>query len=138
MTNLEFHMGLKMALENYAQQKIDEQVSWVNKAQEEVQMYITRGPRYIENARAARRVLQTRQEILNECRAHLEHVRSLDITSSDPLPYWMGTDHTLTSLWPYMPEMFRNEFNRYYNDDLRHESASIIVDGTKYAIRIPD
>ena len=138
MTNMEFRMGLKMALEAKAHENVNNQLEWVEKAVNEVIMYLNRGDRFTQEARNAKRVLQERQNILSEFQNELNRVMSLDVTSSEPIPWWMGTNYTITDLWCYMPTMFKDQFNQYYNDDMRHTSASIIVDGKKISIRIPD
>ncbi len=116
MLNCEFRMGLRMAMETMAQERVDQQVQFMDRS----------GSNPI------------RLNILHEYQDELSRVRNLDIMSNEPLQWWLGTNYCLESLWAYMPSAFRTMFTQHLNDDLRRYEISVVVEGEVISFVVPE
>ncbi len=116
MRSFEFRMGLRMAMETVAQQEVDRQIQFMDLSGSN----------------------PVRLEILRELQRELERIRSLDVNSSEPLNWWLGTNYCLESLWAYTPSAFRAMFAQHHNDDMRQYEITVDVEGESISFVVPE
>lgn len=116
MTNMEFRIGLRMAMEAMAQEKVDNQIRFMNRSGQN----------------------QIRLEILRELQDELSRVQNLDTCSTEYLPWWMGNNYSIERLWAYMPNAFRCMFRQDHSWDMRSIRVSADVDDEIFTFEISE
>ena len=116
MLNCEFRLGLRMAMEAMAQERIDRQVQFMDRSGSN----------------------PVRREVLRELQAELNRIQNLDTYSAEYLPWWLGNNYSMESLWAYMPEAFRGIFHQDHSWDMRSIRVSAEVDGEMITFEIPE
>lgn len=135
MLNCELRLCLREAMISKMQEKIDGQLGWIDRGISEVQKYLD-GP--ASTLEAARNVLAYRRELLAQYQRELDRVRGLFVASDEPLSWWLGTNYSLESLWPYMPKVFKDMVHIQHNEDLCRYEIFIDVEGTEISFVVPD